>query len=609
MPKAMNLMTFLPRLGFLRLFAGANLRLIGRLLSDQGPKHWKGYAFALAMTVVGSVTTGLSAWIMKDVINEIFVAKKVGAVWVIGGAIVAIYAAKGFARYGETVALSRVANNIVAEVQRRIFDKMLGMNLGYYSVRHSTEFIARQAFISSSASNTLNLLINNVAGDVLTLISLAWVMIAQDPLMSALALIVTPAVVVGIRELGGRVKKVMLNEFFGFSVILESLQETVQGIRVVKAFALEPYMRARQGAAIASFERAANKLSTVGARSSPLTEALAGVAIAIVVVYGGLKVIGTGEQPGSFFSFITALMLAFEPAKRVARTQIDLMQSLLGVEMLYTFLDEPTQESERGDEPQLAIEAGRIEFRDVRFSYRQGEPVLRGLSLIAEPGRTTALVGRSGGGKTTAMNLILRFYEPESGVVTIDGQDIAKVSRSSLRRRLAYVSQETFLFRGSVAENIALGRPGAARAEIEAAAKAAHAHDFIMGFAQGYDSPCGEHGMQLSGGQRQRIAIARAFLKDAPIILLDEATSALDSESEHAVQEALSILCAGRTTLVIAHRLTTVLNADRICVIDNGEVSEYGRHEALMARRGAYYHLHQTQFGPEAEQRAPAAAV
>jgi ATP-binding cassette subfamily B protein len=194
-------------------------------------------------------------------------------------------------------------------------------------------------------------------------------------------------------------------------------------------------------------------------------------------------------------------------------------------------------------------------------------------------------------------------------VVTIDGQDIAKVSRSSLRRRLAYVSQETFLFRGSVAENIALGRPGAARAEIEAAAKAAHAHDFIMGFAQGYDSPCGEHGMQLSGGQRQRIAIARAFLKDAPIILLDEATSALDSESEHAVQEALSILCAGRTTLVIAHRLTTVLNADRICVIDNGEVSEYGRHEALMARRGAYYHLHQTQFGPEAEQRAPAAAV
>jgi ATP-binding cassette subfamily B protein len=600
MDKALNLTKFRPRIGFLRLFAAPNMRLIGRLLSDQGAKHWKGYAFALAMTVIVAWTTALSAWIMRDVINDIFVAKKVAAVWGIGAAIVVIFTVKGFANYGETVALSRVANNIVAEVQRRIFDKMLGMSLGYYSVRHSTEFIARQAFISQSASGTLNLLINSVARDVLTLIGLAWVMIAQDPLMSALALIVTPAVVVGIRELGGRVKKVMLNEFYGFAVILESLQETVQGIRVVKAFALEPFMRARQGAAIAGFERAANKLSTVGARSSPLTETLGGVAIAIVVVYGGLKVIGTGEQPGGFFSFITALMLAFEPAKRVARVQIDLTSSLLGVEMLYAFLDEPTQETERGDEPELTIDAGRIEFRNVRFAYREGEPVLRGLNLVAEPGQTTALVGRSGGGKTTAMNLILRFYEPESGAVLIDGQDIAKVKRASLRRRLAYVSQETFLFKGSVADNIALGRTGASRDEIEAAAKAAHAHDFIMGFAQGYDSPCGEHGMQLSGGQRQRIAIARAFLKDAPIILLDEATSALDSESEHAVQEALGILCAGRTTLVIAHRLTTVLNADRICVIDNGEVAEFGRHDALMARRGVYYHLHQTQFAREA---------
>jgi ATP-binding cassette subfamily B protein len=596
-----------PRLGFLRLFAGANLRLIWRLLTDQGVKHWKGYAFALAMTMIVAWTTALSAWIMRDVINEIFVAKKVEAVWAIGGAIVVIFTVKGIATYGETVALSRVANNIVADVQRRIFDKMLGMSLGYYSVRHSTEFIARQAFISSSASGTLNLLINSVARDVLTLIGLAWVMVAQDPLMSALALIVTPAVVVGIRELGGRVKKVMLNEFYGFMIILESLQETVQGIRVVKAFALEPFMRARQGAAIASFERAANKLSTVGARSSPLTETLGGVAIAIVVVYGGLKVIGSGEQPGGFFSFITALMLAFEPAKRVARMQIDLTSSLLGVEMLYSFLDEPNQETERGDEPELEVGAGRIEFRDVHFAYRKGEPVLRGLALVAEPGKTTALVGRSGGGKTTAMNLILRFYEPESGAVMIDGQDIGRVGRASLRRRLAYVSQETFLFRGSIADNIALGRPGASRGEIEAAARAAHAHEFITGFAQGYDSPCGEHGMQLSGGQRQRIAIARAFLKDAPIILLDEATSALDSESERAVQEALRILCVGRTTLVIAHRLTTILNADRICVVENGKVAEYGRHEALMARRGVYYHLHQTQFAREAAHVAAAA--
>jgi subfamily B ATP-binding cassette protein MsbA len=590
---------FLARLQ--RLAATPGLRLIGRLLGDQGAKHWRGYAFAILMSALTAWATALSAWIMKDVVNDIFVAKKLAAVWFIGGAIVAIYTVKGFAAYGEKVVLARIANSIVAEVQRRIFDKMLASSVGYYNVRHSTEFVARQAFISQSASGTLNLLINALAGDVLTVISLAVVMIKMDPLMSALALVVTPAVVVGIRELGGRVKKVMLNEFQGFSTIIESLQETVQGIRVVKAFALEPFMRARQGEAIASFERAANRLSTVGARSSPLTESLGGVAIAIVIVYGGLRVIEAGQQPGNFFAFITALILAFEPAKRVARTQIDLVGSLIGVEMLYRFLDEPTEESERGDEPLLAVNGGRVEFRKVRFSYRPGEPVLRDLDLVAEAGATTALVGRSGGGKTTMMNMILRFYEPEAGAVLIDGQDIATVARASLRRSIAYVSQETFLFKGSIGENIAMGRPGASGEDIIEAAKAAHAHEFICGFEGGYDSPCGEHGMQLSGGQRQRIAIARAFLKNAPIILLDEATSALDSESEQAVQSALHDLCAGRTTVVIAHRLTTIVNADRICVIESGRLIESGRHDSLLAAGGLYSRLHQTQFRADAE--------
>ena len=581
------------------LFSAPNLRLIARLLGDQGAKHWKGYALAIATTAVIAATTTMSAWIMKDVINEIFVAKKLTAVWEIGGAIVAIYAVKGFATYGETVVLARVANNIVADVQRRIFDKMLAMSLTYYNARHSTEFIARQAFVSQSASGTLNLLINALARDVLTLIGLAGVMIAQDPVMSGLALIVTPGVVVGIRQLGGRVKKVMLNEFYGFMTILESLQESVQGIRVVKAFTLEPFMRARQGEAIASFERAANKLSMVGARSSPLTETLGGVAIAIVVVYGGLRVIEAGQQPGNFFAFITALMLAFEPAKRVARHahRPDLVAD--GRRHALRLPRRADAGRERDDDPELRVSEGRIELRDVRFAYRKGEPVLRGLDLVAEPGRTTALVGRSGGGKTTAMAMILRFYEPESGAVVVDGQDVGKTSRASLRRQIAYVSQETFLFKGSVGENIAMGRPGASREEVVAAAKAAHAHEFISGFERGYDSPCGEHGMQLSGGQRQRIAIARAFLKDAPIILLDEATSALDSESERAVQDALKTLCAGRTTLVIAHRLTTIVNADKICVIENGEVKETGRHEELMAKGGAYFHLHQTQFDHE----------
>ena len=582
------------------LFASANMRLIGRLLGDQGAKHWKGYVFASAMTILVASSTTMSAWLMKDVVNEIFVGKKLTAVWIIGGAIVSIYMIKGFSTYGQTVVLARVANSIVAEIQARIFDKMLAMNLTYYDVRHSSEFVARQAFISQSASGTLNLLITALARDVLTMIGLFWVMIAQDPVMAALALLVAPGLIVGIRELGGQVKTVILNEFYGFATILESLQETSLGIRVVKAFALEPFMRERQRAAIASFQRAANKLSMVGARSSPLSETLAGVAIAIVIVYGGLRVIESGQQPGNFFAFIAAMLLAFEPAKRVARLHIDLTSSLIGVEMLYQFLDEPAGELESGDEPELRVSEGRIEFCDVRFAYRAGEPVLRGLDFVAEPGQTTALVGRSGGGKTTAMSLVLRFYEPTSGAVFIDGQDISKVSLASLRGQAAYVGQETFLFKGSVGDNIAMGRPGASHEEIVAAAKAAHAHEFILGFERGYDSPCGEHGMQLSGGQRQRIAIARAFLKDASIILLDEATSSLDLESERAVQDALKTLCAGRTTLVIAHRLSTIVNADKICVIEDGQVRESGRHGELMAMRGAYLRLQQTQFDDEA---------
>ena len=286
-------------------------------------------------------------------------------------------------------------------------------------------------------------------------------------------------------------------------------------------------------------------------------------------------------------------MLAFEPAKRLARLHIDLTSSVIGVGILYEFLDQPSEEHETGFEPQIRVQAGKVEFDNVRFQYRKGEPVIRGLSFVAEAGQMTALVGRSGGGKTTIMALLLRFYDPTSGMIRVDDQIITRNSRGSLRKQIAYVSQETFLFKGSIAENIALGKSGASREEIVAAAKAAYAHDFIMGFDRGYDSPVGEQGMQVSGGQRQRIAIARAFIKNAPIILLDEATSALDSESERAVQQALQELCAGRTTIVIAHRLSTIVRADKICVLENGQLVEVGRHDELMARGGVYRKLHE----------------
>jgi ATP-binding cassette subfamily B protein len=289
--------------------------------------------------------------------------------------------------------------------------------------------------------------------------------------------------------------------------------------------------------------------------------------------------------------------MAYEPGKKLARMHLDLQSGLTGARMIYEVLDTPAQEEQREGLPKLNVGEGRIAFENIRFGYRPDEYVLDGIDLVAEPNATTALVGPSGGGKSTIIALIQRFYSPASGKIVIDGQNISDVDLVSLRDRIAFVSQDVFLFRGTIRENIALGKPGATDAEIEQAARMANAHDFIVGFKTGYETGVGEQGAQLSGGQRQRIAIARAFLKNAPIILLDEPTAALDSESEREVQKALDSLRQGRTTLVVAHRLQTIVNSDRICVIENGKAVETGTHEQLIAARGTYHAFFATQFG------------
>lgn len=578
------------------MIGGDTVTLIRRLVADQGRRHWKGYAFAFVCMALIAATTSLAAWLMRDVINQIFLAKDQTAIWTLSGAIVAIYAVKGFATYGQQVTLSRIANAIVAAVQTRIYRHLLAMNVAYFTTRHTSEFVTRQTFIATSCGGVLNAVVTSLGRDILSLVGLLTVMIVQDPLMSLIGLTVMPLAVFGVQRLIKRARAIMKRGYTQGMLVTEITQETVQGVKVVKSFGLESLLAARMDAAVIEVEKAANKLASVGARSTPLMETLGGFAVAGVILYGGWRVVSGGETPGVFFSFITALLLAYEPAKRLARVHVEIAGNLVGVKMMYDFLAEPAAEAPEPDRPPLVVAPGRIAFEDVRFAYRADEEVLRGLSFVAEPGRTTALVGRSGGGKSTVLALLLRFYDPSAGRITIDGVSIGDVDRASLRASIGYVGQDVYLFKGTVHDNIAFGRPGATRAEVEAAARAAHAYDFVTAFQNGWDTEIGENGTQLSGGQRQRLAIARAILKDAPILLLDEATAALDTESERAVQEALEHLSRGRTTIVIAHRLQTIENADRICVVEQGRVVEEGAHAELIARSGRYAALHSVRF-------------
>jgi ATP-binding cassette subfamily B protein len=562
--------------------------LIRRLVAEQAITHWRRYLLAFALMAVAAGATAGSAYILGQVINQAYIDKNVPAIARLSGVVVLLLFIKGVATYGHTVILSKISNAILANNQRRLFAKLMSESLGFFSERHSSEFLTRLTSGAKSITDVLTMLINAVGRDLLMLISLVAVMVMQDPVLSLVGLLVVPPAMLMLRKLVKRIKGLAYNQFTGTADILETMQESLQGIRTVKAFTLEEAMQRRIDENIAVVERNANKMARVANRSNPLMEMLGGFAVAGCLLYGGYSVVALGATPGQFFSFMSAFLLATEPAKRLSRLNIDLNSQLVGARMLLEIVDSPASEPSDDDKPGLKLTDARIELRDVSFAYRADEPVLNRMSFVAEPGKVTALVGPSGGGKSTVLALLLRFYEATGGEILVDGQSIASVSRKSLRHQTAYVGQDVYLFRDTIGANIAFGKVGATRDEIEAAAKAACAHDFIMGFPLGYDTPVGEHGAQLSGGQRQRVAVARALLKNAPIILLDEATAALDSESEKQVQEAIEHLCQNRTTIVIAHRLHTIMHADAILVVEGGEIVERGRHDDLLRRGGRY---------------------
>ncbi len=582
----------------------AALVLIRRLLSDYGLRQWKRYVLAFALMGVGALCTAAVAYLIKDVVNEAYVQRNFPGVLQIAVLTFVAFALRGISNYGHAVILLRIGNSIIAENQRRLFGRLLEQNIGFFADHHSSEFIARLTTGAQAATHVLNLLITAVGRDFLTLIGLLAVMAIQDPIMSLVVFLIAPPVALVMRKLVRRIRSVALSQWTGGTRILETLQEALQGIRIVKSFTLEDTMRKRFQSQVDEVQRESNKMARVGQRIQPIMETLAGFAAMLIMIYAGYGVTHAGATPGEFVSFMTAMLLAYEPAKRLARFNLDLNALLVGVRVLFEIIDKPLTEPADDAKPSLALSKARVEFNRVRFSYRKDDPVLQDLSFVAEPGQVTALVGPSGGGKSTILNLIVRFYEIDGGTIAIDGQDVAALARRSLRQQVAFVGQDTFLFRTSVRDNIAFGKPGASDAEIVAAAKAAHAHDFIMSFPDKYDTQVGEHGLKLSGGERQRIAIARALIKNAPIILLDEATAALDAESERHVQEAIAELCKGRTTIVIAHRLSTIMHADRILVIEAGDVVEAGRHDELLRNGGRYALFYKLQF----QQQEPKAA-
>ncbi len=543
----------------------------------------------IAMAFVAGSTAGL-AGLMRAAINDVFVHRDLRAMWFVAGGIVLLSILKGAADYAQGVVMTRIGNRVTATFQRRLFDHLLDSRLATFTRVHSSKLITRINVKAQSASSLLSLVTTSVARDFLMLAGLAAVMVYQDPLLSLLAVLVGPIVILATQQIVRRMRSLADAEMQGVAEVIAAVQETCQGIRTVKAFNLEPEMRARLGRAVTDVETRSNAIARVGRLTSPLMESLGGVVIAAMVVYSGWQTVNHGKTPGEFMAFVTAFLLAYEPAKRLANVQIPLTRSLDRVDGMYAMLD--AAPGEPASLPPLPSDGirGHVVVSDVSFGYGRTN-VLHRVSLDIRPGEITALVGPSGAGKSTLFGLLQRFYDAKRGTITIDGHDISAFDPRSVRGLMAVVSQDTTLFRGSIAENIRLGAAGASDAAIEDAARAASAADFILTMPDGFSTLVGERQATLSGGQAQRLAIARAVLKNAPILLLDEATSALDGETERAVRDALGALMEGRTTVVIAHRPSTIERADRIYVLDHGRVVGCGRHEELLVSSPLYRKL------------------